>query len=93
MPPFDVGDVVVCVDDRLREHSGKSVPQRIRKGNLYRVIGAAVSPWLRLPTVTLDGVHSETGFYADRFRKIDAEVTEEFREQLRKLPVPEPSNA
>lgn len=89
MPPFDVGDVVVCVDNRAGKHG--VAPQRLARGNSYRITGLS-------PTgigVCLAGVDPTpaVGFLASRFRKIDADVTEEFRETLRKLPVREPSNA
>jgi hypothetical protein len=81
MAPFDVGDVVVCVDDRPGKHG--IAPARIRKGATYRV--EDISPLGR--GVTLRGVDASPAwwFRADRFRKIDADTTEEFREQLRSL--------
>ena len=97
--PFQVGDAVVCVDDSACRCCGMDLPAR--KGRYYHVEATQrgfnnilneyiTSLVLRgVPTTGL-GRHSGWGLNAARFRKIDDEVTEEFREQLRSLNPPKP---
>jgi hypothetical protein len=88
--PFQPGDVVVCVDDGPNPFGGLQHGLRVRQ--CYRIEAAFDDIRVQLPLVLVFGRRSldHTGAYlASRFRKIDAEVTEAFREQLRKLPVRE----
>jgi hypothetical protein len=91
--PFQPGDVVVCVD--LSQDRNGNVPETLRvrgKGAPYRVVWVGVNRAGR-PILGLFGTPAEPpgdqGYRHWRFRKIDDEVTEEFREQLANLPVRE----
>lgn len=72
---FDVGDLVVCVDAGTAGQSGL-VATELKTGQHYRV--AEVYEYNDGPGVNLDGVFTERGrgFYAWRFRKVDAPDTE-----------------
>lgn len=94
--PFQPGDVVVCVDDRRSLDfycADQSWTVSITRGAYYRVTGIVLT--IPGPALLLDGERphtcsccdGENGWNPHRFRKIDDDVTEEFREQLRKLPV------
>lgn len=93
--PFQPGDVVVCVDAEPLPYS--VIPIRcIRVGGVYRV--EAFNPKMLdrfsgecFDGVQLVGVVADTGtgwLGAYRFRKIDDDVTEDFREQMRSLGKP-----
>ena len=83
--PFQPGDVVVCVDDRDCLN--------IRRGAVYRVAEVRcgydiVSGESGAYGVVLAGVKTDPGYdtwHPIRFRKIDDEVSEDFREQMRSL--------
>lgn len=93
--PFDVGDVVVCVDADPDPLTG-CADIGLRHGAAYRVAGVSPYP-------DSDGCHgiSVTGvevrallnehaewlpfFRHTRFRKIDDGVTDEFRHQMRSI--------
>jgi hypothetical protein len=88
--PFNVGDVVVCVDDRPTPAWGET---GLKRGRMYRV--SRVGP-VMLNTLLQRDCHSVDvvgvvapsrgrGFGDFRFRKIDDEVTESFRSQLKSL--------
>jgi len=90
--PFAPGDVVVCVDDSPCRCCGN--PISVRVGPYYRVERLGVNPGPRGPfrLLILSGVpasprHSR-GVNANRFRKIDDEVDEAFREQMHSLGKP-----
>lgn len=91
--PFQPGDVVVCVDDRFRDGPDYvDFRNRVVRGRVYRVEYVAQfydGAW----GVQLvgDGAGPTSAWEADRFRKIDDEVTEDFREQLRSLKSPKPT--
>jgi hypothetical protein len=84
--PFQPGDVVVCVDDRLGTHGKCFSGEWVSKGAHYRITVVYQNQGVKLAGFQLDG---REWFSVRRFRKIDDEVTEEFREQLAKLPVRE----
>lgn len=84
--PFQPGDVVVCVDDSPDTRGNMVVARFLRRLAIYRV------EWCGLTTVGVWGVQlfgdpsTRSGAWAaDRFRKIDDDVTEDFREQMRSL--------
>lgn len=90
---FKVGDVVVCVDDRdntyFQGHGNASC--YVTRGRHYRVAGLSYpAPRSGKPRMKLAGAVDPDGHLVNlrcnRFRKIDADVTEEFRSTLRKLP-------
>lgn len=91
MSAFQPGDVVVCVDDRGPRNEPTETPTGwIVRGNHYRVekcIDHVLGAGVKISGVA---VNRFDWFYADRFRKIDDEVTEEFREQLRAIKSPAP---
>lgn len=100
--PFQPGNVVLCVDDRpgkvKRTLLGECevVASQLRRGSIYRVSKVGPAPNGKVgvfiegipPLVAWDG---ELPFRSDRFRKIDDEVTEDFRQQLRSLKSPKPT--
>ncbi|KTF68656.1 hypothetical protein ACNFJ7_02060 [Sphingomonas sp. HT-1] len=98
--PFEPNDVVVCVDDGACG-CGCGDDTGLRIGRSYRIFAVEdvsfwwpEDPWnVILCNFDHTGPHHPDGasLGARRFRKIDDEVTEEFREQLRKLPVLEPA--
>lgn len=69
---FDVGDLVVCVDDTnsrpLQRHN-------LKRGAYYRVTGRGVATFSGLPAITI-GFPRNPRFHISRFRKIDAPDTE-----------------
>lgn len=84
--PFQPGDVVQVIDGILD----------LKTGSIHRVVAAhppvpgMTSTWgIRVSGADHNWLHAFQGWRHTRFRKIDDEVTEEFREQLRKLPVRE----
>ena len=87
--PFDVGDCVVCVDDAAYRchHGARHLGATTKRGLIVRVrsFGAARCG---CPTITWGGGFMEQAM-ASRFRKIDADVTEDFRAMLRRVPVVE----
>lgn len=72
---FDVGDLVVCVDARSR--SGAAPLFELTEGRHYRVASSYLDS-AGEPGVTLEGIQAQGayGFFANRFRKIDAPDTE-----------------
>lgn len=91
---FKVGEVVVCVDDRLNPDFG---PSRLRRGKFYKVarIGAICnnSVFGRGGTLFLEEVPSESlsGFSAKRFRKLP-KADQSFTDMIRACkPVKEPA--
>lgn len=98
--PFQFGDVVVCVD----RDEGMITPISqawVRLGAVYRIVCCEIGDneltGEELWCVTLDGdpeniIDPDGAYPAAWFRKIDDDVTDEFREALRQLPVktPEP---
>lgn len=98
MAPFEPGDVVVCVDASppriARSERMKALVRAVcRLGAVHRVADVRVA-WGRRSkgrtALVLQGIDSNpaAGFDAERFRKIDDEVTEEFRVQMRSLGKP-----
>lgn len=90
--PFQPGDVVVCVDDAREALPGARWSRTpVRKGGIYRVLWCRQSafPGVYAVRLTSDTADENAGWRHTRFRPIDADVTEDFREQLRKLPVRE----
>lgn len=91
MAPFQPGDVVVCVNDRAPRWN-VPLPFMVKRGRFYRVT-EAFSSALGNPLVLLNGQRKmlnahgtmTAGWAADRFRKIDDETAEEFRQQMRAL--------
>ncbi len=90
--PFKVGDVVVGMDDSPCPCCGAKTP--ITPGGIYRVIGfregANHRLCVRIVTAFLQAVpvvggHEGWGINVARLRKIDDEVSEDFREQLKSL--------
>lgn len=84
--PFQPGDVVVCVDNAPNDDTNDPGPLAwlvLRRVYRVRTVGL---PFDCIHVVG-DGLGRGAGWQPHRFRKIDAEVTGEFREQLRKLPV------
>lgn len=98
--PFQPGDVVVCVDDRPSwsntPYQAEHCRKHLRRGAIYRVVSIVVAPSGDVG-LGLSGIPNcptpfgDTGWSAFRFRKIDDEVTEDFREQLRSLKSPKPT--
>lgn len=90
MSDFQPGDVVVCVNLLPRggvQDRYASNLQRLSVGRHYRVVSAGFCP-SGAQSVVLSGVRSDARngqWWAGRFRKIDADTTEEFREQMRSL--------
>jgi hypothetical protein len=94
--PFDVGDVVVCVDARPAPKWAKGM-KPLNKNGIYRVTGVVPSP-AGAAGVLVNGDEparcpkGPRGWRCDRFRKIDNGVTDGFRHQMRSLgkrdPVP-----
>lgn len=89
--PFEAGDVVVCVGSTSND---PLAPKRMRsdgappKGTAHRVLDVVffLGEW----GVVVSGypsAHPTRAWIHSAFRKIDADVTEDFREMLRKLPV------
>ena len=87
--PFQPGDVVVCVDDAAFtcSHGTTHLGFTIKRSAVVRVQSLSVSS-CGCGTIKWDDRYMAQAM-AERFRKIDADVTEDFREQLRKLPVRE----
>lgn len=94
--PFQPGDVVVCVHVDPSEVSDAEWLPSV--GSYYRVLECFEAvDWHGREHwgVVIDGDPVDcpedegAGWRSDWFRKIDAEVTEDFRQQLRKLPVKE----
>lgn len=101
--PFQPGDCVVCVDASSRKLSARPITpiMTLVRGAIYRVASAFNAP-NGDPVVLLDGEAPHrfheypgqvTGWLASRFRKIDDEVTDEFRSMLRNLPVKQGEDA
>jgi hypothetical protein len=95
--PFEPGDVVVCVDAGIIHCAGNTRHRGLyfTKGYVGRVVGVRPTmPGLKYGRIcgctALVLADGKSG-HINRFRKIDDEVTDEFREQLRKLPVLEPA--
>jgi hypothetical protein len=95
--PFAPGDVVVCVDASpariAMSDKGKQLVARYCKVDaVYRVEAVRLSLGRRPGKLCLKfvGIDSEpyAGFSASRFRKIDDEVSEDFRQQLKSLSKP-----
>jgi hypothetical protein len=94
--PFQPGDVVVCVDDRPLRWGciGNSPVTPLRRGSFFRV--TAIVWTLEGDSILIDGERphtclccdGESGWHPERFRKIDDEVEEVFREQMRALGKP-----
>jgi hypothetical protein len=89
--PFQPGDVVVCVDDRQSPYS----PHGLLRGAYYRIAGLRPPMYNSVINEKCLGVElvapesgNPNGYGAFRFRKIDDEVTDEFRAQLRSLNTP-----
>lgn len=92
--PFAPGDVVVVVPRPVRGASPnvryiQSPRSRLKVGSYHRIQGVfrCFDVW----AVRLCGVEpspGSKGFPADRFRKIDDEVTDEFKAHLRELIAP-----
>ena len=94
--PFQPGDVVVCVDDRT---SPGSPIVRFKRGKEYRVRSVFLTEGRQrrhdifgevVWGIVIAGFENKAAA-AQRFRKIDEGVTEEFREQLRSLKSPKPT--
>lgn len=91
--PFKPGDCVECIDAGPSEE-GYTPPELIQ-GAHYTVFAVGEDPFGQ-PGVFLDEQDSRGfagGYLAYRFRKIDDEVTEDFRARLRTLNPPEPVDA
>jgi hypothetical protein len=87
--PFQPGDVVVCVDNAPdRRCQRPELLAWLAVGRHYRVRTTGLP--FDCIHVNGDGLSMLEGWQPHRFRKIDDEVTEEFREQLANLPVREP---
>lgn len=91
--PFESGEVVVCVDDRTSKQIITSRHTILRKNSVYRVSDV----WRYSESefyVLIDGEerHKVKGYSVlggwshKRFRKIDEDVTEDFRKLLASLP-------
>lgn len=82
-PDYDVGDLVVCVDDRLIMTGGRCGPLP-RSGSVYRAVdiirpgevgrfGARATGW----GVCVEGcLNLPCGYFAARFRKLDPKPPE-----------------
>lgn len=85
--PFQPGDCVICVYAGPNHDGG--IPADIVEGAVYRVDHCFLHLHSAHMLVALVGnvnFVDETGAYlASRFRKIDDEVTESFRQQMRSL--------
>jgi hypothetical protein len=94
--PFKPGDVVVVVYQKDGVHAAPGIP-RIPKGSIHRVAdvygcdfwaAVVVNGW---PSGHVSPIGND-GWDARSFRKIDDEVTEDFRARLRTLNPPEPAS-
>ncbi len=90
MGDFKRGDVVVCVDAKPDARDPKAYLLIERKTYRVGAVGARADGVYSLAfhCIPSDTLGKGWAFTADRFRKIDDEVTEAFREQLRSLPKP-----
>lgn len=81
--PFEVGDVVVCVDDRVGDNGKCSSGEWIARGQIYRV--SMIMP--SVDGVKLRGFRlaENEWFRGRRFRKIDDEQIPEVLERLKSL--------
>lgn len=75
---YDVGDVVVCVDDAPVE--GDCRPTGLREGFLYRVL-AFHDEW---PSVIVSARHDGGGHWLWRFKKLP-KADEDFTAYMRKM--------
>ncbi|RYG87627.1 MAG: hypothetical protein EON59_06865 [Alphaproteobacteria bacterium] len=91
--PFNVGDVVVCVDAAPRSWNIPAQVVNLRRlavGRYYRVAGLGAVVRTSSPSLFLEGLRAVNepygvGWAADRFRKIDDEQIPEVLEILRSL--------
>jgi hypothetical protein len=81
--PFEPGDVVVC----LRGCTTIDGSDTTRQGAIYRVSDCRFNTRWEEWGVWLAGMNCGLwfGYKAARFRKIDADTTEDFRQQMRSL--------
>lgn len=100
--PFQPGDVVVCVDASAPSQYWRKRSHRfpLALGSIWRVRGTGLSETgeegiylfgYRGPIY--DRTKREAPLRPDRFRKIDDEVTDEFRQALKSLKSPTPETA
>lgn len=91
--PFQPGDVVVCVATGGEYDFVAPVPFVSLRG-VYRIgrCGRCRDIWaVQLVGDPNMAAYPRAGYPAFYFRKIDAEVTEDFRQQLRSLKSPKPT--
>jgi hypothetical protein len=94
--PFQPGDVVVCVDAKPDARDPEAGHLVERKTYRVAVIGPRDTDGsLSVGFDCIPGSRPNTvyGFSVARFRKIDDEVNDAFREQMRALRTPVPANA
>jgi hypothetical protein len=80
---FQPGDVVICVDGRPGGNPANWHPKR---GDYYRIEAMGKARWGVWVDLAEDpSARDEWGWDARRFRKIDDEVSDAFRETLRRI--------
>jgi hypothetical protein len=89
---FEIGEKVVCVDDKIRCEMGDCV--MVEAGRTYVVRGVYACPGSGIPVVLVIGVQNpiepksglEFGYYHDRFRRLADMQLEAAVKQWRGIP-------